>query len=348
MRTPLTFTLAALAITVTLTAAAPNAPAATVVWGGDMHFGRGVAEGMGRKGHADPLDQIKPYLAQADLRVANLEGQLTTQPQRNYGYYLTGDPARVDLLKAAGLDLVSLANNHATDNGRPGLAESLGLLKGAGIQTVGGGMNRPEAYGPALRTVGGLRLGVLAYNFIPPTLAATDSEPGAANYDEAAALAGVKALRPRVDVLVVVPHWGVEYQPRPSRSQQAVARKLVAAGADAVIGAHPHVVQSLEWLPRAGKRPALVAYSLGNFVFDSYDPDAKRGMLLWTRLAPDGVAGIRVLPFKTDWLGVEPRPGDRDQAALVARLMPDAASRQTAQLGDDATWFVPPAAAPSR
>jgi poly-gamma-glutamate synthesis protein (capsule biosynthesis protein) len=346
MRTPLA--LAVLAITLTLTAAAPTAPAATIVWGGDMHFGRGVAEGMGRTGQADPFDQIKPYLAQADLRVANLEGQLTTEPQRNNGYYLTGDPARVELLKSAGLDLVSLANNHATDNGRPGIAESLGVLKGAAIQTVGGGANRPEAYGPALRNVGGIRLGVLAYNFIPPTLAATDSEAGAANYDEASAVAAVKTLRPQVDVLVVIPHWGVEYQPRPSRSQQAVARKLVAAGADAVIGAHPHVVQSLEWLPRDGKRPALVAYSLGNFVFDSYDPDAKRGMLLWTRLAPDGISGIRVLSFKTDWLGVEPRPGTKDQAALVARLMPNAASRQTAKLTDDTAWFVPPTAAPSR
>jgi poly-gamma-glutamate capsule biosynthesis protein CapA/YwtB (metallophosphatase superfamily) len=346
MRTPLV--LAALALLVALTAAAPTAPAATVVWGGDVHLGRGIAEGMGRAGHADPFDQIKPYLAQADLRVANLEGQLTTAPQRSFGYYLTGDPARVDLLKAAGLDLVSLANNHATDNGRAGLAESARVVRDAGIQTVGGGLNRPEAYGPALLNVNGIRLGVLAYNFIPPALAATATEAGTANYDEATAVAAVKALRPQADVLVVVPHWGIEYQPRPSRSQQAVARQLVAAGADAVIGAHPHVVQSLEWLPRAGKRPALVAYSLGNFVFDSYDPDAKRGMLLWTRLAPDGIAGIRVLPFKTDWLGVEPRPGAKDQAALVARLMPDAAGRQTARLTDETPWFVPPAAAPTR
>ena len=96
--------------------------ALTVLWAGDVHLGRGVAEGMARPGRADPFAAIKPLLAQADLRVANLEGQLTTAPRANGGYYLTGEPRHVGLLAGAGLDLLSLANNHATDNGREGLA----------------------------------------------------------------------------------------------------------------------------------------------------------------------------------------------------------------------------------
>jgi poly-gamma-glutamate synthesis protein (capsule biosynthesis protein) len=296
---------------------------------------------MARPGQADPLALARPLLAAADLAVANLEGQLTGAPRQNAGYYLTGEPRHVALL--AGLDLVSLANNHATDNGREGLAESIATLRAAGIRTVGGGLNQAEAQAPAILEQGGLRLGVLAYNFIPPTLAATAAAAGAANYDEAAALAAVRALRPQVDVLVVTPHWGVEYQPRPSSQQRRVARVLVEAGADAVIGHHPHVVQSLEWLEREGRRPALVAYSLGNFVFDSYDPDAKRGALLYTRLEPGGVTAWRAQPFRTDWRGLVPLAAPRDQEALLARLLPRAADRRAAAPGLGSGWLAAPA-----
>ncbi len=322
-------------------ASTPPSPLVTISWGGDIHLGRGVAEGLTRPGHGDPFRRIHSYLADADLRVANLEGQLTTAPRTAAGYYLTGDPIHVHLLTAAGFDLVGVANNHATDNGRAGLTESLSVLGAAGIGTVGGGL-RASAYGPALVQRNGLRIAVLAYNLVPGSLTATDRQPGVATFDVQTAEQAVRAARPRADLVFVMTHWGVEHEPVASPHQRQVARLLVNAGADAVIGHHPHVVQDVEWLPRPDRRPALVAYSLGNFVFDGLEPDSQRGALMWTRTDGDGVLAFRALPFKSDWLGVEPLISPTEQAALTARLMPGPAAISPQMSSDGQTWFVPP------
>jgi poly-gamma-glutamate capsule biosynthesis protein CapA/YwtB (metallophosphatase superfamily) len=288
---------------------APPTPAdgvLTVAWAGDTHFGRWVAEGLARPGGADPFRAVRNDLGQADLRVANLEGQLTAAPRVMGLYDLTGSPVRAGLLAAAGLDLVDVANNHATDHGRAGLVESLASLHAAGVATVGGGATRAAAWAPVVVTRRGLRLGVLACNAVPGSLGAADSAAGVAPCTEKEIVGAVQALRPRVDVLVVLPHWGVEYQAAPSRRQRQLAQALVAAGADAVIGHHPHVVEPVEWLPRPGRAPALVAYSLGNFLFDAQEPDTQRGLLLYTRLTRTGVAAFRALPIHTDWRGVAP------------------------------------------
>lgn len=345
--------LALLATSIPATAApsppvAPDDATVTIAWAGDVHLGRAVAEGLARPGAGDPFRRLRPHLAAADLRIANLEGQLTTAPRRRgEGHDLTGHPAHVPVLALAGLDLVGVANNHATDNGRAGLAESLAVLHEAGIATVGGGV-RAAAYRPALFERHGLRIAVLAFNLVPGSLGATDTAVGVAAYDTPAMARAVRAARSAADLVFVMPHWGVELAPVAAVEQRRMARYLVDAGADAILGHHPHVVQEVAWLARPSRRPALVAYSLGNFVFDSLEPDAQRGAVLWTRADRDGVLAFRALPLRTTWLGTEPLLAPRAEASLRDRLWPWPAARSTPVQGDGLAWYLSPGTTANR
>ncbi len=302
----------------------PGPPSLVVAWGGDVMLGRGVAQGMRRRGRPDPLAAMRARLATADLRVANLESPLTDEPRQSVNPYdITARPAHIGVLTAAGFDVLGLANNHATDNGRDGLAETLRTVREAGIQPIGAGDTAAEAWAPVIIERTSLRLAFLAFNAAGESLAATDALPGVAALDRATAEAAVRSAAARADLVLVQVHWGTEYAHAPSPAQRKIAGWLVQAGADVVIGHHSHVVQPLEWTSRPGRRPALVAYSLGNLVFDSLDPDAHRGLLLETRLTTAGVAAIRALPLAVDWTGTHPLDTPTDHAALLPRLRPD-------------------------
>jgi poly-gamma-glutamate synthesis protein (capsule biosynthesis protein) len=299
----------------------PPTGALTIAWGGDVHLGRGVAAGLAMPGHPDPFAAIRQELDGADLAVANLEGPLTTVPRVGAGHDLTGDPGRVALLAQAGFDLLSLANNHATDNGRAGLAETIGHLRAAGIAVVGAGADRDQAAAPVRLRRRELRLAFFAFNLTPPSLTATDRAAGVAAFEPDLAVPAIRAARRESDLVLVQLHWGTEYAAAPDEPQRLIAHELVAAGADAVVGHHAHVVQPIEWVERAGRRPALVAYSLGNLLFDSDVAEARRGLLLTTWLDRRGVVGIRVLGVHTDGRGIR-RQSAADQAALARRLPP--------------------------
>jgi poly-gamma-glutamate capsule biosynthesis protein CapA/YwtB (metallophosphatase superfamily) len=326
-----------------ISSTAPRAPARLVVaWGGDVMLGRAVAQGMRRSG-ADPLLGVGPYLAAADLRLANLEGPLTTAQRLSHGLYdLQGAPADVSVLTAAGFDAMSVANNHTTDNGTAGLLETVAVLKASGIQAVGGGATSDEALKAVVVSNHGLRLAVVAFDATDLGLPAGPRWAGVARFDPQTAPLAIAAARHGADVVVALVHWGNEYATLPSGRQRAVAALLVGAGADAVIGHHPHVIQPLEWVPRVGQCPAFVAWSLGNLLFDSLDEDAQQGMLLTTLLGACGVLAFRALPVHTDWRGTVALDSAAANEAVLARLQPGPGARRTSpQVVDGARWWVP-------
>jgi poly-gamma-glutamate capsule biosynthesis protein CapA/YwtB (metallophosphatase superfamily) len=171
--------------------------------------------------------------------------------------------------------VLSLANNHTGDYGPAALVQTVQRVRAAGIIPVGAGATAADARAPAVVERNGVRFGFLAFNAIGETPAARAGRPGAVTLrmqprlgplngaDLRAMIADIRKLRPRVDVLVVLPHWGQQYTAVPVPDQRRVGRALVAAGADLVVGGHPHWVQGAEVY-----RGRLVAYSLGNFVFD--------------------------------------------------------------------------------
>lgn len=212
------------------------------------------------------LDGVASLLRNADLAIGNLEGALTERPStgRSSRFCLRGHPRYASVLRAAGFHVLSLANNHILDFGWEATEETLNCLEAAGIHTVGVGRNLDAARKPIQLSVNGITISILAYCGVPTGLPifATDQRPGVAPARAAFMIEDIAKARKNCDFLVVCLHWGQEYVGYPTPSQRRSARRLVSAGANLILGHHPHVLQGWENLSGG-----LVTYSLGNFAF---------------------------------------------------------------------------------
>ena len=258
-------------------ASEPPGPVTTVTVVGDIMLGRGVAEAA--RGSGDPAPALRPTarrLARADVTVGNLENTLSRAGAPTQGGdSFAADPAVVGALREAGFDVLGLANNHLGDYGDRALVQTVRRLNTGGIATFGAGATVSRAWRPAVVERDGVRFGFLGFNAIgespdvalgQPGVVSVDMPPRTGPLDEAALRrfeASLRRLGRRVDVVVAMPHWGTQYTNRPEPIQSRVARRLVRAGADVVVGGHPHWLQGVEIV-----RGRLVAHSLGNFVFD--------------------------------------------------------------------------------
>lgn len=292
---------------------------AVLAFVGDVALGRSMEFQLLRQGAAYPWGGIGSLLRAADLAVANLECVLTTQGEPlNKRYLIRAHPAWAESLQAAGFDLVSVANNHIYDFGQPGLDETLDTLEALDIAAVGAGRNGDEAHRPALFDVKGVRVAVLAYAaarwYGSADLPATDRIAWAAPERVAA---DVTAVRDEADVVVVLLHAGAEYATEPSTDQVAVAHAALDAGADLVVGHHPHVTQTVE-----RTKEGLIVYSLGDAVFDIPGRAAMQGDLLRVTVTREGVVQAELWPF---WIEDAIRPRFLDDGAgapLVRPLLP--------------------------
>jgi len=202
----------------------------------------------------------------ADLALVNHEGPA---PDR-FSYHPTGliftfDPRLEAGLRNAGVDVVSLANNHIRNAGSTGVVQTIRAVKSAGIVPVGAGLNIEAARNPAWFTISGVRVAILAYDAIDlPAAGATRARAGAAPLDLPLCRADIAAARAAgADAVIVVPHWGTEYTSRPTAVQRRQAAALVAAGADVILGSHSHWAGALEAIG-----DSVVVYSMGDFIFD--------------------------------------------------------------------------------
>jgi poly-gamma-glutamate capsule biosynthesis protein CapA/YwtB (metallophosphatase superfamily) len=238
-----------------------------LAFAGDVHF-----DGRVRSRLDDPTTAFGPaaqVLAAADWTAVNLETAITGRgtPQSKT-YHFRAPASAFAALRAAGVDAASMANNHAADYGRVGLDDTLAAIGLTAFPVAGLGADAQAAYAPVVSEVKGTRVALVAGSQVrDETLAnwtAGTSSPGIAAADSDRLVASVRAARGTADVVVVFLHWGVEHTSCPSGKQQALARRLSAAGADLVIGAHPHELQGAGWLGRT-----YVAYSLGNYLWHS-------------------------------------------------------------------------------
>jgi poly-gamma-glutamate capsule biosynthesis protein CapA/YwtB (metallophosphatase superfamily) len=211
-------------------------------------------------------------------------------------------------LRLAGFDAVSLANNHTGDYGPTALVETVRRVREAKIAPLGAGRDTGEARRPEVLERDGIRFGFLAFNAIGETPAAAGDRPGAVqlrmqprtgplNRGDLSAMArAIRTLRPQVDVLTVLPHWGTQYTSRIVPDQRTVARALIDAGADLVVGGHPHVVQGAE-IHHGG----LIAYSLGNYVFDmDFSQPTREGVILELTFWGGVLKAADFVPVKID------------------------------------------------
>jgi len=247
--------------------ATPDTRPVTIAITGDVMLARSVNDHMLATAAGDPFpfSATGDYLRGFDLTVGNLECVVSAlgRPEPKE-FTFEADPRGFERVAAAGFDIVSLANNHSGDYGKDAFLDMLAHLPAHGLQPLGGGASLAAAHAPVIRRVRSSRVGFLAYCEIgPENFAAGPGTPGHAWLDPDAMRADLAALRPQVDFIVVFTHWGVEYQTIETDHQREMAHLAIDAGADLVVGAHPHVRQPTETYQ--GK---LIVYSLGNFVFD--------------------------------------------------------------------------------
>jgi poly-gamma-glutamate synthesis protein (capsule biosynthesis protein) len=256
----------------------------------------------------DPFQGFAPLFAQGDIRLANLECVVaTTGSAGDKNYTFRAHPRVLPVLKRH-FDALALANNHSGDYGREAFAEMLGLLQGAGMAQFGGGNNLSQAHTPLVLERKGLRIALLSYNeFMPRSFEADSQAPGTAWSEDEQVVADIRAARTvhRADLVIPVMHWGWENEPLANARQRQLARTLVEAGADAVIGGHPHVRQDIEIIH--GKP---VIYSVGNFVMKETDNAEQRiGWVLELNLDKSGVSTWRTHTARLDLEGIPtPQP----------------------------------------
>lgn len=237
---------------------------ARVVFVGDLMFDRYIRTVLERDGEEAVLGDVAPLLSEAELTVGNLEGPITDHSSQSQGTKVgdltnmrfTFSPSVAKLLHTYGFDLVSIGNNHIRDFGEEGVESTIAYLEGAAIAVVGD--IAPE---PVIRDVEGVRLAFVSYS----DFVRADGER---------ALHAIE--RADADAVIVLAHWGTEYENEPPARIRELARSFVLAGADLVIGSHPHVIGTVEDIGTA-----RVYYSLGNFVFDQYwEPSVRCGLAI--------------------------------------------------------------------
>ena len=314
------------ALQATATPAAP--PTITVDAVGDMEFDRGVASLIARDGGAAPLSKVARLLSAADVTVGNLESCLSDKGGRVVkDVTFRGDPRAIAGLTAAGFDLVSLANNHVLDLGPVALADEIARLDRAHIAHAGAGPSSAAAWSPAVVGRHGAKVALLSFSWVvPPGFLAGAHKSGFASgrYDSAAVRRAIRAAKAKSDYVLVSFHWGKEYSDQANSEQIAAAHSAIDAGADMVVSEHPHVIQAVERY-----RKGIIAYSLGDFVFDHYSRVTGESFILKAELGPSGVGVARILPV---YLAGSGRPSvvtGSEASSILARLRSISAERGT-------------------
>ena len=237
---------------------------------------------------------MRSLFQQADLAIANLESPTPKRwQQHNSGTTFTGNPALLRVVKEAGFDFLSLANNHIGDGGISRIPETVAAVRAAGMQSGGAGANLAEAQRPWLTEVGGITVGIVAVDQINPGYHARAARAGSAPIGTPELRASIAAARAAgADVVIVFPHWGLEFQAQPTASQRRFAKVAIIAGADMVLGSHSHWASAMEII---NGKP--VFYSMGNFVFDqNWSVETSEGLVIESTFAGSRLVSTRMLP----------------------------------------------------
>ena len=265
----------------------------TLAFAGDVNFAGRTARLLGDP--ATAFGPIASVLRSADFTAVNLETAVTGRgmPQpKNYHFRTT--PLAFTALRDAGVDLVTMANNHVLDYGPIGLADTLAAAKAARFPYVGIGTNAAAAWAPYVTTIKGMTIAIVGVSQVAELASswvATSTGPGEANaIDLSRTLAAVRAARRLARTVIVFMHWGTEGDACPDPAQLSLAPKLAAAGASIIIGAHAHMLQGSGWLGRT-----FVAYGMGNFLWWERSYSTATGVLELT-LHPHGPLTARFVP----------------------------------------------------
>ncbi|MFZ4854824.1 MAG: CapA family protein [Desulfuromonadaceae bacterium] len=261
---------------------------------GDIMLAGKWASLLQQKGYDYPFNGVRKELAAGDINLANLESPIAKSGKEYSGkkYRFRAEPQVAKALRSAGLNLVTLANNHSMDFGGEALAETLQHLSDNGIAWIGAGENLSEARKMALYTIKGKKIAFLAFSLTQPIdFFARQDRPGTAPGYEKPVTADIAGARNKADYVIVSFHWGKESNATVQQYQRNAAHNAIEAGADVIIGHHPHILQGIERY-----KNGIIFYSLGNFTFASKSPAADVSAIIRLTMA-DNRREAEILPL---------------------------------------------------
>ena len=302
---------------------------------GDVMLDRGVATAMLKHGESWPFSAVSDILKAADIAFVNLETSVSDRGRRmpGKGIWFRTKPERLGLLKSAGIDIVSVANNHIMDYDEISLLDTMSHLDDTGIAYVGAGTDLTSARMGKVITSGGVKVGFLAYSdfhdifwsfFYTRAFAAGENRPGMAPALIWMMQEDISRMKRAADFVVVSVHWGQEYMRMPEKAQIDRAHAAIEAGADIVLGHHPHVLQPFE-----AYKGGLIFYSFGNFVFDQDFGNTTESMIARIKLSLGELPEAEIIPLRI----TDARPalmGLKEASDSIAALRKD-----TGKLGTD-------------
>ncbi|UCB51580.1 MAG: CapA family protein [Candidatus Zixiibacteriota bacterium] len=282
---------------------------------GDVMLARGVNRRILEEGPNFPFEKTRWITSLADIAFCNLEGAISPRATRNFkNNRFCIKPEEAKGLSFAGFDVVSLANNHMFDCEKKGIVSTIDFLEQEQIKFTGAGKTPAQALRPAILDLKSTRIGFLAYNAYPMDwIVLKKDQPAIAFYDSNRAVKAIEKLKKKADVVIVSLHWGDEYRKKPNHRQVKIAHRLIDAGADLILGHHPHVLQPIEEY-----NDGVIVYSLGNFVFDQRRAQTKKSMIFKAKISRNGVDEYTTIPAQiTDHrpCQVKEKVGEKEVAA---------------------------------
>lgn len=305
-------------------ATATEVPITTLLFTGVIVPARCVQAAIDANGNPDyPYEEVSSYISAADLAIGTLNATISDYPPHTGcvpTYVLVGSANNADALDRAGFDAMSVATNHIKNCGLAtcgdrAFFDTLENLDRVGIAAVGAGKNHAEAMQPIVLTANGVRFGIVSLGQIEPMAFAGQDEPGIAILNEENLKEALAEAHKVADVVIAMPHWGPEDVSTPNWIQRALARQLVEAGADLVVGNHTHVFQAIQEIDGV-----QVFYGLGNFVFDQDLNDHQQGAILQVKFIGKQYAGYDLIPIHTDQDGRVHVADEKEADEILARI----------------------------
>lgn len=289
----------------------------TLVFSGDILLSSYVLNNYEKSGINGVLsEELQLEMQNADITMVNEEFPFSTRGTQAQDKQFTFrvDPSYVKILQEMGIDVVTVANNHALDYGKEALSDTFQTLDGAGIAYVGAGESKERAAEPYIVEMSGKKIGFLAASRVIPEVSwnIDNQQPGMlCTYDSAELCEAIRKTKESCDYVVVYVHWGIERENTPQDYQRQLGQAYIDAGADMVIGSHPHVLQGIEYY---NGKP--IVYSLGNYIFNQ---DIGSTVLLKATVTPENETSLQVIPAYAS--GAKTQKMDESSSADLFRFM---------------------------
>jgi len=278
-----------------------NSSKLNCIFVGDIMFGRSIEKVIDKKGYDFLFQNVNPLLKNADYVCGNFENAIILKDEKEYetakkNILLYAKNDSVKILKNNNFTVLNLANNHVLDYGVNGLKDTINTFKDNNLAVVGAGNTRKEAEAYNIKEINGIKVATLGFSeVVAPGFNSAKDKGGILDCKPENFLKLIQEANKKVDLVIVNCHWGEEYETKQCTKQEVFARAMVDAGADIVIGHHPHVLEPVEVY-----KDSLICYSLGNFIFDQGWSRTRDSTLVNYKLNETGVGEFNILPVRIE------------------------------------------------